>query len=143
MCMADKVKFSINRKTGAKSILKDDFLKLWITMSENQPLKPRTIDYDHEGSTIDEDGIRVTGTYDFCMAVASRLTDLMDYEFADTRLGISFSETVCRETGRPMGTFRLAIQVHERGEQSVATNQRMKTMYRNGRDYLKKVLKFN
>ena len=79
-------------------------------------MKPRPIPYKHKGSTIDEDGIRITGTLDFIEAVQSHLKALLAFEGIGTRLGVAFSEITDRETGaRITDRYRCSIQVHQRG----------------------------
>ncbi len=104
-------------------VSKEQALELWRGLKTPLPLKPEPIAYKHKGTTIDEDGIRICGSMEFIQAVMSRLTDLLDFESGRTRLGISFSEITCKESGRRMkGRYRCAIQVHQRGEQAAAMN---------------------
>jgi len=122
------MKLQEQTKTKSGGIQKDDFLAVWRSMKSQQPLKPRPVPYKHEGSTIDEDGIRVTGTLEFIEAVISRLSDLLKFENSEaTRLQISCSELTDKDTGRRIeGRFRCSIQVHERGVGGLGLLERMK-----------------
>lgn len=110
-------------------------MKVWKDL-EPRPLTPRMVPYKHTGSTIDEDGIRITGSLEFIEAVTSRLKDLLKFENdAATRLQISCSELTDKETGRRMdGRYRCSIQVHERGDGGIgllmkAKNKKLMELY--------------
>lgn len=97
------------------AISKHEMLARWKALPDRKRMKPRPIPYGHRGSTIDEDGIRLCGSLEFIESVLSHLKPLMDFEGADTRLGLSCSELTDKESGRRMsGRFRCAIQVHAR-----------------------------
>jgi len=81
-----------------KSYRKKEALELWQGLEENQELRPRMIAYKHEGTTIDEDGIRICGTEKFIFSVLSRLKPLLRYENGSTRIGIAFSQIQDKET---------------------------------------------
>ena len=101
---------------------KSDFIQHWNLIEKDQKLEPCPIAYKHKGSTFDEDGIRILGSPEFIDSVLSRLKDLLDYENGQTRLSISHSEATDKNTGNPLGTYKVYIQVHERGHQARAIN---------------------
>ena len=101
---------------------KAEFIKHWKMIEPNQPVKPTPIAYKHKGSTFDEDGIRILGSPEFIDSVLSRLKDVLEYENGRTRLSISHAEATDRHTGRPLGSYKVYVQVHERGSQAVAMN---------------------
>jgi len=74
------------------------------------------IPYEHKGSTYAEDGIRITGSQDFCDAVMSRLKSMMACENGVTRLGLSYKQATDKETGEPFDSWAVYIQCHERGQ---------------------------
>lgn len=103
-------------KSGA--ISKEDFIALWM-QAEEQPLNPTPIADGHEGTTIDEDGIRICGSLDFIFAVCARLKDIAQIEATqrDLRVSVACSEISDRYTKEKInGKFRCSIQVHERGD---------------------------
>jgi hypothetical protein len=91
----------------------------WQSLPRQQKLAPRPVPYRHEGSTYDQDGIRITGSRAFIDAVLSRLTDLLEFEKGRTRLQVSYQEATDKDDGRPLGSWSCYIQVHERGGQAV------------------------
>jgi hypothetical protein len=102
--------------TESGAFRKWESLRIWQQLPENMELTPAPIPYKHTGTTIDEDGVRITGSYEFITAVMSRLKPLLQYEAGGTRLGIAFSELTDKVTGARMaGRYRCTIQVHERG----------------------------
>jgi hypothetical protein len=105
-------------KSGA--ISKEDFIALWENIQPNQVINPDPIAYKHEGSTIDEDGIRICGTIEFIQSVISNLTQMLRFDGRETRLSIACSQITDRYTGKVIkGKYRCSIQVHERGRYAV------------------------
>lgn len=109
-------------------ISKDEFINVWQNLQPIKQIKPQFVEYKHSGSTIDEDGIRITGNLEFIESVVSRLQDLLKFENNEaTRLQISCSELTDKETGERMtGKYRCSIQVHERGTGGLGILERMK-----------------
>ncbi len=83
----------------------------------------RRVAYKHEGSTFDQDGIRLTGSAEFIDSVLAVLKPLLARENASERLQLSYTESTDRETRRPLGTYQCYIQVHERGDEAKMMNQ--------------------
>lgn len=52
---------------------KKQILDHWRELTPNQPLRPSIVPYKHEGSTYDEDGIRITGSEAFIAGVVQRV----------------------------------------------------------------------
>ena len=94
---------------------KAELVNHWESIPENQPIKPSAVPYKHEGSTYDQDGIRITGSESFIDGVLSRIKDLLQYEHGTTRLQVNYQETVDRYSGQKTGTYNCYVQVHERG----------------------------
>ena len=104
--------------TPSGGLTKDTAIEMWDSLAP-QTLKPTPIMYKHSGSTIDEDGVRITGSPEFIAAVMERLKDLMQYEAGKTRLGIAFGQLNDKQGNEIKGRFRCSIQVHQRGSQSI------------------------
>jgi hypothetical protein len=70
------------------SAKKSEILNMWRGVKPNLPIfiTPLKKDRPVGSKTYGEDGIRVTGTYNFIMSVLSRLKDLMNRENPETRL---------------------------------------------------------
>jgi hypothetical protein len=100
---------------------KAEILAHWKSLSGRQELAVRPVPYQHQGSTYDQDGIRITGTRAFIDSVLSRLSDLLAFENGRTRLQVSYQPASDRETGRPLGSWSCYAQVRERGAQAVTT----------------------
>lgn len=96
-------------------LTKEDFLKYWQGLKDNQVINPAVIPYKHEGSTYAEDSIRITGSRTFIDSVLSRIKDLLEYEGIETRLQVMYQESQDRETKESLGSWNCYIQVHERG----------------------------
>lgn len=101
---------------------KAEFLAHWRQIPDAQAIQPTPIPYKHEGSTYDQDGIRITGTREFIDSVLSHLKSLLKYEGGATRLQVVYQEVKDRETQRPTGTYSCYIQVHRRGPQAAMVN---------------------
>jgi hypothetical protein len=94
---------------------KSEMLQRWRDLPANQPVKPAVVPYGHQGSTYDQDGIRITGSKPFIDSVLSRLKDLLGFENHETRLQVNYQESKDRQTGELLGSFNCYVQVHERG----------------------------
>ena len=102
-----------------KSYSKAEVIQKWTAADVGQALKPCPIVYKHEGTTIDQDGVRICGSESFIMAVLSHLKPLLKYENGGTRLGIAFSQIQDKDTKELIdGAFRCSVQVHERGPEA-------------------------
>ena len=103
---------------------KAQFLHHWSKVTPNQAVKPAVVPYKHEGTTFDQDGIRITGSREFIDSVLSKLKELLQYENSSTRLQASYQQSTCKETGLKLDAFKCYIQVHRRGRVAIAMNQR-------------------
>jgi len=115
----------IRKKTGkikAQSYCKEAFINHWQALKPNQDIFPMPIAYKHEGSTYDEDSIRITGSKTFIDSVLSHLKQLLDNENDDTRLQLVYKESMDKESGQPLNSWNCYIQVHERGQESRMMN---------------------
>ena len=94
---------------------KAEILSHWKSLTRPLALTPRPVPYRHQGSTYDQDGIRITGSRAFIDAVLSRLTDLLAFENGRTRLHVSYQPASDKDSGEPLGSWACYVQVHERG----------------------------
>jgi hypothetical protein len=103
---------------------KAEILAHWQGLEEKpaSTIHPCAVMYRHEGSTFDEDGIRITGSQKFIDSILSVLKPLLRFENGGTRLQVVYKESVDRESGRPLGSFNCYIQVHERGDEAKRIN---------------------
>jgi|SRR3990167_1025268 len=110
----------------AQRLSKGEFLGYWRGLpevpAEKVARKMRRVPYKHEGSTFDQDGIRITGTRDFIDALLGVLKPFLARENGEERLQVNYTEATDRATGRPMGTWTCYIQVHERGGEAKMVN---------------------
>lgn len=97
---------------------KTEFLKYWEEIESNQEVIPEPLPYKHEGSTFDHDTIRITGSEKFIESVLSNLKELLEYEYGETRLQVSYTEGTDIDTDKFLGSYKCYIQVHERGSRS-------------------------
>lgn len=72
---------------------KESIMNYWKGLNPSLPLYLNPVEYNHEGSTIQEDGIRVTGTKEFITTVLSRLKDFLAYENPDTKLMVAYRQS--------------------------------------------------
>jgi len=101
---------------------KKELLTHWRGIAPNQPLDPAVVPYKHEGSTFDQDGIRITGSREWIDSVLSRLTDLLAHENCSTRLQVSYQEATDKVSRQPLGSFCCYVQVHQRGREAQMIN---------------------
>ena len=101
---------------------KAQFLDHWQGIESDQKINISPVTYKHEGSTYDEDGIRLTGSREFIDSVLSRLKDLLNHENGSTRLQVVYKESTNRHTQELLDSYNCYIQVHERGGQAKMAN---------------------
>ena len=109
-------------KRKPKRLLKAEFLEHWGGMKRRRKMTPKPVPYKHKGTTFDRDGIRITGSRKFVDQVLSNLTELRDFENEKTRLGVSYSQSTDKETGRPLDAWQCYIKVHDRGDEAKMLN---------------------
>ena len=95
---------------------KEDILNFWKGIGANIPLQLRAIDYEHEGSTIQEDGLRITGSKEFIQSVLSRLKDFMIYENPETKLMVSYRQSPKSLVTGNRNSYTFYFQVKQRGK---------------------------
>lgn len=95
---------------------KTDIVKFWQGVQSNSPLALRPISYDHKGTTIQEDGLRITGSKEFISSVLSRLKDFLMYENPDTKLMVSYRQSPKSFVPGNRNSFSFYLQVKARGK---------------------------
>lgn len=100
---------------------KKDILKFWRTLpgvSDQKPIpiKAKPIPYNYEGSTYNQDGVRITGSAEFINTVLPKVKDFLSYENPNSKLSLIYRETT-PEGQRSGGdrSFAFYIKVKERG----------------------------
>lgn len=69
---------------------KEDVMKMWKNLRSDMPIFMSPLSKRVKGSTFGEDGIRITGSFQFITGVLSRLKELLAYENPNTKLRIIF-----------------------------------------------------
>lgn len=95
---------------------KDQIMGFWKGLQPNVPLALQAIDYDHEGSTIQEDGIRVTGSKEFITTVLSRLKDFLTYENPETKLMVAYRQSPKSFVPGNRNSYIFYLQAKKRGK---------------------------
>jgi hypothetical protein len=95
---------------------KDEIMNFWKGVQTNMPFALKPISYDHKGSTIQEDGLRITGSKEFIQSVLSRLKDFMIYENPDTKLMVSYRQSPKSLTPGNRNSYTFYLQVKQRGK---------------------------
>lgn len=93
---------------------KKEILDHWTQLREDNPIKMEPISKEHEGSTYDQDTLRLTGSREFIDSVLSNVKDLLAAEDDDTLLRVIYRETRDRVTGIPTGKYSCYIQIWAR-----------------------------
>lgn len=97
---------------------KEEIVPFWKTLSSNTPLQLQPIKADHEGSTIQEDGVRITGSKEFISSVLSRLKDFIPYENPKTKLMIAYRQSPRSFLPGNKNSYIFYLQAMERGGSS-------------------------
>lgn len=75
------------------SAKKDDILKMWQNLRPDVPIMITPMDTNAQGGEHDsygEDGIRISGSYNFISTILGRVKDLIQYENPQTKLRLIF-----------------------------------------------------
>ena len=95
---------------------KEEILSFWKTLPNGTPLNVRPISYDHEGSSIQEDGIRITGSKEFISSVLSRLKDFLPFENPNTKVMVAYRQSPRSFLPGNKNSYIFYLQVMERGK---------------------------
>ena len=97
---------------------KSEIEGFWAGLKPNLPLKLEPIAYDHKGSTILQDGIRITGSKEFIASVLSRLKEFLFYENPNSKLVISYRQQAKSLLPNNRDSYLFYLQVKSRGKGS-------------------------
>jgi hypothetical protein len=95
---------------------KEQILGFWKTLSPGAPIAIKPIPYDHEGSTIQEDTVRITGSKEFISSVLTRLKDFLNYENQDTKIMAAYRQSPRSFLPGNKNSYIFYLQVMERGK---------------------------
>jgi hypothetical protein len=95
---------------------KDEIMPFWKTLNPGIPLKMKPISYDHKGSTMQEDAVRITGTKEFISSVISRLKDFIPYENPQTKLMVAYRQNPKSFMPGNKNSYIFYLQSMERGK---------------------------
>lgn len=94
---------------------KDQIMSFWKGLQPSTALALNPIEYDHKGSTIQEDGIRITGSKEFITTVLSRLKDFITYENPQTKLMVAYRQSPKSFLPGHKNSFIFYLQTKKRG----------------------------
>lgn len=106
---------SITPKVKPWKAGKDEILKYWKGITGNLPIALKPIPYDHEGTTIQEDGVRITGSKEFITSVLSRLKDFINFENPNEKLVVYYRQSPKSFVKGNKNSYSFYLQVKERG----------------------------
>lgn len=95
---------------------KSQIIDFWKSLQSNTPLSLKPIKYDHEGSTIQEDGVRITGSKEFIASILSRLKDFLNHENDNTKLMVAYRQSPRSFLPGNKSSYIFYLQTMERGK---------------------------
>jgi hypothetical protein len=95
---------------------KDEIMKFWKGIAGNLPLALKPIPADHKGTTIQEDGIRITGSKEFIASVLSRLKDFLTFENPNEKLVVAYRQSPKSFIKGNRNSYSFYLQVKDRGK---------------------------
>lgn len=117
--VAQKMAYNLNKKELKKrawKASKDEIMSFWKSLAVDIPIQIHPIPYDHKGTTIQEDGVRITGTKEFIASVLSKLKDLINYENDHNKLIISYRQSPKSLIPGNKESYMFYLQVKARGK---------------------------
>lgn len=108
-----------NQKGKVWSAKKDDIIRMWRNLRSDLPILITPMDTDDDKDSYGEDGIRLTGSYEFISSILARLKELIGRENPQTKLRLVFrgvdSEHDARPD-RPSYVFYLNVERRSKGK---------------------------
>ena len=105
---------------------KKEILQYWKSLpgvidNKDTPIVMNPIPYKYQGSTFNQDGIRLTGSPSFINSVLPKLKDVIAYEGPNSKLSLNYKETTPEEDMK-LGnrSFAFYIKTRERGPKAKA-----------------------
>lgn len=99
------------------SAKKKEVLNMWKNIRPNLPILISPISKDGDSETYGEDGIRLTGSWNFISSVLSRLKDLVYYENPNSRLRLILRGIESGRDARPdRDSYVFYLNLEERGK---------------------------
>ena len=96
---------------------KEEIIPYWKTLNSTKTiLRMDPIKYDHKGSTIQEDGVRITGSKEFISGVLARLKDFLPYENPQTKLMVAYRQSPRSFLPGNKNSYIFYLQSMERGK---------------------------
>jgi hypothetical protein len=129
----DFVEFAQNSfNTGANkpwSATKDEIVKAWQQLRPDipihiQPIKDSKTSPEH--SSFGQDGIRITGTWEFIASILGRIKEILTFENPRTKLRLVFRGTDSRHTTPDRQSFVFYIHLQTRGSGRVGRPKKLK-----------------
>lgn len=107
---------SATNKPKPWSAKKDEIISMWRGFRNNMPIYMSPIQKKGDSlETYGEDGIRITGSWNFISAVLGRLKDIMVYENPRTRLRLVFRGVDKQPTGFDKPAYVFYVNLENRG----------------------------
>ena len=116
--VAQKASYQANKeklKAKAWKASKDEIMTFWKSISGNLPIQLKPIPYSHKGTTIQEDGIRITGSKEFIASMLSRIKEFINFENDNNKLIISYRQSPKSLVPGNKESYMFYLQVKERG----------------------------
>jgi hypothetical protein len=101
------------------SAKKPEIMQMWQNLRSDTPIYMTPISKKEtgvDGQSYGEDGIRITGSYQFIASVLGRIKDLLAYENPQTKLRLVFRGVDKMHSGPDKNAFVFYVNVENRGQ---------------------------
>lgn len=100
------------------SAKKPEIMQMWQNLRSDVPIymTPMSKQKGMDGQSYGEDGIRITGSYQFIASVLGRIKDLLAYENPQTKLRLIFRGIDKMHSSDNRNTFVFYVNVENRGK---------------------------
>lgn len=99
------------------SAKKEEILRMWKTLRGDIPIMITPVSKMGDGQTYGEDGIRITGSWNFISSVLGRLKEILAYENPQTKLRLVFRGVDSARNARPdRQSYVFYINLDNRGK---------------------------
>lgn len=98
---------------------KEEIINYWKGLRPDTPIQMQPIEYNHKGSTYDQDGIRITGTPQFITSTLARLKEILSFENQGVKLSVTYRETESPSNlsmGQSKTSYVFYVSTRKRGQ---------------------------
>ena len=101
------------------SAKKDEIMQSWQNLRPEAPIYMKPISQGADHKSIGEDGLRITGSWEFIASVLGKLKELMQYENDQTKLKLVFKGVDGGDPSRQTFVFYVNVEGRQKSPERI------------------------